>query len=104
MSVFVIRPHVIVGLPCKACVPFCINPSIPIFTRDWLLMTPPTSCFNVYKKKTRLDVSHQSMLHFSTRWTKSMLFQSTFPQPCDARDAARETRRLGICRSAGTRP
>ncbi|GFS93771.1 hypothetical protein TNCV_798721 [Trichonephila clavipes] len=48
---FVIRPHVIVGLPCKACVPFCINPSIPFFTRDWLLMTPPTCCFNVYKKR-----------------------------------------------------
>ncbi|GFX23078.1 uncharacterized protein TNCV_360921 [Trichonephila clavipes] len=32
---FVIRPYVIVGLQCKVCVLFCINPSIPFFTRDW---------------------------------------------------------------------
>ncbi|GFX42405.1 hypothetical protein TNCV_1519691 [Trichonephila clavipes] len=54
------------GEPCKACVIFCLNPSIPFFTqlaeiliiRDWLLMAPPTSCLKV-QKKTRLDASHQ---------------------------------------------
>ncbi|GFW90104.1 uncharacterized protein TNCV_3485561 [Trichonephila clavipes] len=50
---FATRRNVIVGLPCKACVPSSTNPSIPFFTRDkgWLWVASPTSCLKSMKAR-----------------------------------------------------
>ncbi|GFX42131.1 uncharacterized protein TNCV_2135461 [Trichonephila clavipes] len=42
---FAIRRNVIVGLPCKACVPFTTTPYIPFFTRDLSEKYKSERCF-----------------------------------------------------------
>ncbi|GFV08689.1 hypothetical protein TNCV_4055731 [Trichonephila clavipes] len=94
---------VIVGLQCKVCVLFCINPSIPFFTRDWFKhswLATDDSTYILFKSikedsSRRITSVHDRpnrclpRAHFNNR---------------GARDAARETRRIGIRRSAGTSP
>ncbi|GFV08702.1 hypothetical protein TNCV_4055861 [Trichonephila clavipes] len=100
---FVISPYVIVGLQCKVCVLFCINPSIPFFTRDWFKhswLATDDSTYILLK-----SIKEDSSRRFTSvhNGPNRSLPQAHFNDH-GARDAARETRRLGICRSALTSP
>ncbi|GFU37505.1 hypothetical protein TNCV_4274361 [Trichonephila clavipes] len=83
---FAIKPPVIVGLPCKVCVPFFINPLTSFFIRDG---------YNTHRPNFHSCLAPDDSAH--------ILFEPHFHDR-NTRDAAREARRLGICRSAGTRP
>ncbi|GFV75635.1 hypothetical protein TNCV_2240841 [Trichonephila clavipes] len=70
-------------------------------THGWLQMTPPTSCLK-FKRFV-------STLHISRRFTSVHDGPNRCPPRAHfndrgARDVAQETRRIGICRSAGTNP
>ncbi|GFS50586.1 uncharacterized protein TNCV_2042041 [Trichonephila clavipes] len=53
---FAIKPPVIVGLPCKACVPFFINPLTSFFIRDGPLVPKKTLLDNF--KRAILEAKH----------------------------------------------
>ncbi|GFX32177.1 uncharacterized protein TNCV_3327501 [Trichonephila clavipes] len=76
---FVIRRIVIVGLPCKACVLFSINPLIPVFTHDcYPLFATDGSAHILFKSiKKRLVL----MLHISCSRSASTMDQiDAFPE------------------------
>ncbi|GFU59460.1 hypothetical protein TNCV_1177071 [Trichonephila clavipes] len=82
---------------------FCIHPSIPFFTRDWFkhswLATDDST--HILLKDIKEDSSRRftSVHDGPNRCLPRAHFNDR-----GARDAARETRRIGICRSAGTSP